>query len=111
MVPENLYLLAGHPDFGDKNVGQYCFGESRQPTRSLTVSQNMPAYIRLRATGESYKFDYIIVDLSPSANAINKLFVMSAGFLIVPTSPDYFSPMAVRSLAEKLPAWDDWFNA
>jgi chromosome partitioning protein len=52
-------------------------------------------------------FDYIIVDMSPSAWIVNELIVSSCHWLVVPCSPDYYSSMAMRSLVDLLKVWDD----
>jgi hypothetical protein len=62
----------------------------------------------LLALLEKHDFDYILVDMSPSAWVVNKLFVSSCEFLLVPCSCDFFSSMAIRSLGHLLIEWDDW---
>jgi len=46
--------------------------------------------------------------MSPSLSAINQNLFSVSSFFIVPTSPDYFSVMAIDSLAAILPGWIKW---
>ena len=46
--------------------------------------------------------------MNPSLSAINQALLMSSDFFIVPTVPDNFSNMAIRSLAKVLPKWEKW---
>jgi hypothetical protein len=46
--------------------------------------------------------------MSPSLSSINQNLLMTSDLFIVPTSPDYFSVMAIDSLATVLPRWHAW---
>ena len=46
--------------------------------------------------------------MSPSLGALNQNIVSISDMLIVPTAPDYFSIMALQSLARILPRWMRW---
>jgi hypothetical protein len=48
------------------------------------------------------------VDLNPSLSAINQDFIVSTDYFILPASPDYFSQMAIKSIARILPLWEKW---
>jgi len=52
--------------------------------------------------------DYVLIDLNPSLGAINQNLLMTSDFFILPTTPDYFSLMAMHSLAHVLPRWHAW---
>ena len=107
-VPESLYLLAGHPSFG--KLDTYVTLDCENPTTHNNFDAIGCFYELLIRTGEEQNFDFIIVDMSPSTNTINKLFVMSSNFLLVPCSPDYFSLMAVTKMSELLIEWDEWMQ-
>ena len=52
----------------------------------------------------------MFIDLNPGLSTINQdLFLISDAF-IVPTNPDTFSLMAIRSLSSILPRWVKWKN-
>ncbi len=46
--------------------------------------------------------------MSPNLGSLNQNFLMSSNGFIVPTSPDYFSVMAIESLTSILPRWTQW---
>jgi len=108
--PDTLYLLAGHPDFSDyeqpfnlATANPDAFGQAKEyPGAFFHLFQAV-------RDENNEPFDYILLDLSPSASITNRLLVMSSHFLIIPCSPDYFSYMAIRSMARMLPAWNSWF--
>ena len=53
--------------------------------------------------------EFIIIDLGPSRDEINKALVMSSDFILPPASADYFSCSSVRGLLyEALPSFWKW---
>lgn len=46
--------------------------------------------------------------MNPSLSAINQDIISISDYFILPTSPDYFSHMAIRSMARILPIWENW---
>ncbi|MFW9334294.1 ParA family protein [Paenibacillus polymyxa] len=100
----NLFLLPGHIDFSDLDVS---INIAQELTGSLKFTQNIPGAIAhlLRITGEEYKFDYILIDMSPSVSATNANLLMQSDYFIVPCSPDYFCNMAINSLCRIIPTW------
>ena len=54
-------------------------------------------------------FDFIIMDLSPSCSALNKMVAMSSDFVLSPGALDMYSAQAVHGLIEEvLPDWFKW---
>ncbi len=51
---------------------------------------------------------FYVIDMSPSLGAMNQNFLMTSDCFLVPTAPDYFSVMAIDSLATILPKWIEW---
>lgn len=80
---------------------------------SIQTLQNLPGSVSylLDKTAEKYQADYVLVDLNPSLSSINQNILMTSDYFIVPTSPDYFSVMAIDSLAKVLPRWHEWAMA
>lgn len=108
-IPESLYLLAGHPKFGlyDTLITLQCENPDPYNAHELFAS----FYHLFVTSAEVFNFDYIIVDMSPSTSTINKILVMSSHFFIMPCSPDFYSHMAVETLAnEVLPDWVRWMQ-
>lgn len=104
---KKLYLLAGH-----MNLSEY----DAQLNFALTASQAMLSLQSLpgafndliEKTATSIGADYIFIDMNPGLSAINQdLFLISDAF-IVPTNPDTFSLMAIKSLSTILPRWVEW---
>ena len=46
--------------------------------------------------------------MNPSLSSINQNLLMTSDFFIVPTSPDFFSVMAIESLSTVIPCWHAW---
>ena len=67
-------------------------------------------YATIKTTMERYEYDFVLVDMSPSASALNRCILMSSDYFIVPTSPDFFCYQAINSLANMLPSWSEDFQ-
>jgi cellulose biosynthesis protein BcsQ len=53
--------------------------------------------------------EFIIIDLGPSIDEINKAFVMSSDYILPPANADYFSASSVRGLLyEAIPSFCYW---
>lgn len=102
----NLYLLPGHPNLG-------LFESSLrmvQDSPAVFQMMNMPGSFNdlIEKTGATVNAEYALIDLNPAISAINQnLFMISDGF-IIPTNPDMFSVMAMKSLSDLLPSWGTW---
>lgn len=106
-VEENLFLLPGNLDFTENEVQ---LGIAMQLSNALGSMENLPGAINylIERTAEKYQVDYVLFDMNPSLSAINQDVLISADYFLVPTSPDFFSIMAIRSLARVLPSWERW---
>jgi hypothetical protein len=62
-------------------------------------------------TAEKYEAEIALVDMSPSLGASNQNLLTTSDYFIVPMHPDYFSIMAIESLATVLPKWKAWADA
>ena len=106
-VPETLYLLPGHWELTDWDTIFTLACESPQNSASnANIISAIPSLLDV----VRQEYDYVLIDLSPSANTMNKMFVMNSQFFIIPCSPDSFSVMAVRHLKDMLGEWDDWMR-
>jgi cellulose biosynthesis protein BcsQ len=107
---EGLYLLPGHLRLGEYEVS---LGIAQELAGSMPALRNLPGaiYYLLKQTAEELDVDYVIVDMSPSLGALNQNLVTISDLLVVPTSPDFFSIMALQSLARVLPRWARWAEA
>lgn len=104
---DNLFLLPGHLDLSESEVQ---LGLSFQLTESVGALKNLPGAFNylFEKTAEKYNIDFVIIDMNPSLSSINQDLIISADYFLVPTSPDLFSYMAIKSLSNILPAWEKW---
>ena len=104
---KGLFLRPGHIRLSEYEV---TLGIAQELSGSIQTLQNLPGSITylLDVTAEKYKADYVLVDMNPSLSSINQNILMTSDFFIVPTSPDYFSVMAIESVSSILPRWHAW---
>lgn len=103
----NLLLLPGHIALAEYET---TLGIAQELSGSLLPLRNLPGSLRyvLDLTATKYQADYVLVDMSPSLGPINQNLLMTGDHFIVPLHPDYFSSMALSSLAKTLPRWKAW---
>lgn len=104
---KGLFLLPGHLRLAEYEV---TLGIAQELSAAIQTLKNLPGslYFLLRETAKKMRADYVLVDMSPSLSSINQNLLMTSDYFVVPTSPDYFSVMAIESLASILPRWHDW---
>lgn len=104
---KNLYVLPGHVGLAEYESQ---LSIAHELSGSLAALQNIPGSLRwlLDLTAESISADYVLVDMSPSLGALNQNLFATSDAFIVPMAPDFFSSMALRSLAKVLPKWTEW---
>jgi cellulose biosynthesis protein BcsQ len=105
---EGLFLLPGHLQLSEYEV---LLGVAHEMSRdSVYTLKNLPGSFSycFDKTAEKYQADYILIDLDSSLNAINQNLLMTSDYFLLPTSPDYFSLLAIKSLSNILPRWAIW---
>lgn len=104
---EGLFLLPGHVGFAEYEV---TLGIAQELSGSIQALKNLPGSINdlLEKTATKFNADYILIDMSPSLSSINQNLLMISDFFLVPTTADFFSVMAIDSLAKVLPKWYAW---
>ena len=104
---EGLFLLPGHIGLSEYEV---TLGIAQELSASIQTLKNLPGAPShlLDCTAAEYSADYVLVDLNPSLSSLNQNLLMTSHYFIVPTTPDYFSVMAIDSLANVLPRWLEW---
>lgn len=104
---ERLFLLPGHVGLAEYEA---TLRIAQELSGSIQALKNLPGSITdlLNKTAEKFSADYILIDMSPSLGAINQNLLMTSDFFIVPTTADFFSVMAIDSLAKVLPKWYAW---
>lgn len=104
---KGLFLLAGHANLSEYDAA-LTFAQTSN--NALTTLQNLPgAFQRLiELTEAKYNIDYTIIDLNPSLSAINQNLFLNSDAFLIPTNPDPFSLMAIKTLQSTLPRWISW---
>lgn len=106
-VKERLWLIPGHIDITELDIS---LGMAHNFSSSMNVLMNLPGAFNafICKMVDKYKIDYVIIDLNPSLSETNKNLLMISDYFIVPTAPDFFSQMALGTLANTLPKWKKW---
>jgi cellulose biosynthesis protein BcsQ len=106
---DKLFLLPGHIGLAEYET---TLGIAQELSGSLLALRNLPGSIRflLDETAAKYNADFVLVDMSPSLGPLNQNLLTTSDYFIVPLHPDYFSSMALSSLAKVLPRWKSWAN-
>lgn len=104
---ELLYVLPGHAELSAYE-GQLSLAQETGGT--LSVLRNLPGALTalISSIENRYDIEYTIIDLNPGLGAINQNLFLTADSFIVPTNPDPFSKMAVKTLAEQVVKWAAW---
>lgn len=104
---QGLFLLPGHIRLSEYEV---TLGIAQELSGSIQTLKNLPGSLShlLDMTAAKHNADFMLVDMNPSLSSINQNLLMTSDFFTVPTSPDYFSVMAVESLSTVIPRWHGW---
>jgi cellulose biosynthesis protein BcsQ len=102
-----LYLLPGHIGISEYEV---TLGIAQELSGSIQTLQNLPGSPRylLEKSAERMNADYVLVDMSPGLGSMNQNLLVTSDHFIIPSTPDFFSLMAVDSLARVIPRWHQW---
>ena len=102
-----LFLLPGHVGLAEYEA---VLGMAQNLSGSIHYLKNLPGAISylLDKTAEKLNADYIIIDMSPGLGPINQNLLMISDFFLIPVAADFFSTMAIESLANVLPKWHAW---
>ena len=104
---DKLFLLPGHMDLSEYDPS---LSLAMNSNNSMTALQNLPGalYELIRLCAERYDVDYAFIDVNPGLSALNQVAFTSSDAFIVPTNPDPFSLMALKTLLKVLPRWKKW---
>lgn len=59
---------------------------------------------------QKYKYDYVIVDTSPSLGIFNKMNISTVDGFFIPTLPDMFSLYGIKNIGSSLEQWQKDFD-
>jgi len=104
---DGLFLLPGHIALSEYEV---TLGIAQELSGSIQTLQNLPGSISrlLAETASAIDAHYVLIDMNPSLSAFNQNILMTSDYFIVPTTPDYYSVMAIDSLTRVIPSWHKW---
>lgn len=104
---ENLFLIPGHINLSEYEI---TLGIAQELSSSIQALKNVPGAFSyfVNKEIEKYNFEYVLIDMNPSLGALNQNILMTSDYFIVPTTPDYFSKMAIDSLSFVFPRWVNW---
>ena len=107
---KKLILLPGHMDLSEYEPS---LSLAMNSNNSMTALQNLPGalYELIRLCAENYDVDYVFIDVNPGLSALNQVAFTSSDAFIVPTNPDPFSLMALKTLLKVLPRWKNWADS
>jgi cellulose biosynthesis protein BcsQ len=100
-----LYLLPGHVQISEYET---LLTLAQEPLNHSFL--NVPGSLAdmLEKTETLYQADYVLLDLNPSLSAFNQNLLMVSDYFIIPIDLDYYSALAIETLAWKLPKWLKW---
>lgn len=103
----NLFVLPGHPDLSSLE-GQISLAQETRGT--LSVTKNLPGALHklISLIEERHQIDYSVIDINPGLGALNQNFFMISSAFIVPTNPDPFSLMSLKTLGFEIERWISW---
>lgn len=104
---ETLFIIPGHMDLSEYESS---LSLAMNSNNAIVTLQNLPGafYELIRRCSEKYNIDYVFIDMNPGLSAINQTFFIYADAFIIPTNPDPFSVMALKTLKVTLPRWKKW---
>ena len=104
---DDLFLLPGNVGLAEYEV---TLGLAQELSGSIQTLKNLPGSINdlLEKTATKFNADYMLIDMSPNLGSINQNLLTISDFFLVPTTADFFSVMAIESLAKVLPRWYAW---
>ena len=110
MVRKNnsiLYLIPGHMDLSEYESP---LNLALNSNNAIVTLQNLPGtfYELIQRCCNEYSIDYVFIDMNPGLSALNQVFFIYSDAFIVPTNPDPFSVMALKTLCKTLPRWKKW---
>lgn len=100
-----LHLLAGNIKLSEAETQ---ISVALGTGETIPALRNIPGCFGtlLKETSDAKKFEYVLIDMSPSIGALNECLLMASDYFIVPTFPDFFCEQAIKSLSRVLPRWN-----
>jgi len=103
---ENLFVLAGNMRLSEIDV-DLSFALLSNKALPYTLQFIGSFNYLVRETAKTNTIDIVLVDVSPSISALNRIILMGSDYFIIPTSPDFFCYQAIQSLSNLFPEWEN----
>jgi len=104
-ITKNLDIIPGRLTlhlYEEKIASRWTDAYRGEPLAIRTIT-------KIRSLAEQYakehKYDYVIIDTSPSLGSLNKVIISTVDGFFVPASPDLFSLYGIRNIGKALSAW------
>ena len=102
---EEIYLFRGDIALSEAE-DRLSYAHSQRTTSDMHQKRNHIAiHDMLRRLGTKHNFDFILVDVGPSAGALTRGFFLSCDEFLTPVAPDRYNFQAINSLSEILNKW------
>jgi cellulose biosynthesis protein BcsQ len=109
-ITSNLHLIPGRlslHEFEEKISSRWSDAYRGDSLAIRTIT-------RIRGLAEEYskknKYDYVIIDTSPSLGSLNKTIISTVDGFFVPAAPDMFSLYGIRNIGSSLQKWHEEFE-
>jgi cellulose biosynthesis protein BcsQ len=109
-VTQNLHLIPGRLSLHEyeEKISQRWSDAYRGDSLAIRT------ITRMRTLAEEYgrrnKYDFVIIDTSPSLGAMNKTIISTVDGFFVPAAPDMFSLYGIRNIGSSLKKWHAEFE-
>lgn len=109
-ISENLHLLPGRLSIHkyENKIAERWTGMYTSDNLSIRTITNI-RNICMEYNNQN-KYDYIILDTSPSLGILNKVIISTVDGFVVPAQPDMFSLYGIRNIGNSLDIWQRDFN-
>ncbi len=109
-LKENLAIIPGRLTmhlYEDKisNVWSDVYKGDPQAIRIVTQIRKLAIKY-----AEEYKYEFVIMDTSPSLGALNKVVISTTDGFVIPAMPDLFSLYGIRNIGNALKTWKKEFD-
>ncbi|MCR5867210.1 ParA family protein [Aquincola sp. J276] len=109
-IAKNLHLIPGRLTmhlYEDAIARRWSDVYQGDPLAVRTVTR--PRQIA-EAYAKAYKYDFVIMDTSPSLGTLNKVIISTADGFLIPCMPDMFSQYGIKNIGNALTTWKKQFE-
>jgi len=103
LIPGRLTLFMYENRISERWSGMF-LGEALSIRTVTRIRQLTELYTK------EYKYDFVIIDTSPSLGVLNKVIISTVDGFIIPCLPDLFSLYGIKNIGSALTKWKREFN-